>query len=74
MTDQAQQVNFSQDDFNKAVSFGAFINEHARWDLKTSQSNELTRHLVWYNNMANKIKANIMELTNVIKPPEKKDK
>jgi hypothetical protein len=65
-------VHFLSEDKEKAYAFGAFLAKHARWELTTQESCDLTKHLAWYNTLPGKIESHIFEIQKSYQAPDSK--
>jgi hypothetical protein len=64
---------FTQEDAKRVRDFGQFILEKASWKLTTAEAIQLNKFLIFYNTLANKVDANVMEVSRVINKPQASD-
>jgi hypothetical protein len=64
-------MSFKSDDKEMALKFGKLLSDHAKFsDLSVNDIINLSRGLVWYNGLTNKIDASIMEVVAIHQPQE----
>lgn len=60
-------MNFTKADIEQALKFGELVAKHAKFDVTVHELINVSRALVWFNSLPQKIEANIMELVAVKK-------
>ena len=70
----ALATSFKEDDVAKAREFGKFmVDKMVVKEMSVSESIQFNKLLVWYNQLATKVEAHVLELVAVHKPADQKE-